>query len=92
MATIQREFYRSTRGPAPTDGDWWCLVLAPETHRLFVRHEWQTARHSGVDEFEIAEFLEQESPARDALMDDLFHVHADPQRSAGSEAETLPTI
>jgi hypothetical protein len=56
MATIQREFYRSTRGPAPDDEDWWCLVFAPETHRLFVRHGWQTTRHSGVDEFEIVEF------------------------------------
>ena len=37
MATIQREFYRSARGPVPADEDWWCLVFAPETHRLFVR-------------------------------------------------------
>jgi hypothetical protein len=75
MATIQREFYRSTRGPVPADEDWWCLVFAPETHRLFVRHEWQTTGHSGVDEFEIGEFLEQESAARDALIDNLFQVH-----------------
>ncbi len=77
MATIQREFYRSTRGPSPGDEDWWCLVFAPETHRLFVRNGWQTTRHSGVDEFEIVEFLEQESAARDALIDSLFRVHAD---------------
>jgi hypothetical protein len=76
MAAIQREFYRSARGPTPADNDWWCLVFAPETNRLFVRHEWQGARHNGVDEFEIAEFLEQDNAARNALMDDLFRVHA----------------
>jgi hypothetical protein len=26
MATIEREFYRSARGPAPTDEDTWRLV------------------------------------------------------------------
>jgi hypothetical protein len=77
MATIQREFYRSARGPTPADEDCWCLVFAPETNRLFVRHVWQVTGHSGVDEFEIAEFLEQQSGARDALIDDLFRVHAD---------------
>jgi hypothetical protein len=57
MATIEREFHRSARGPAPTDEDTWCLVFDPRAMRLLVRHEWQTAGHNGVDEFEIAEFL-----------------------------------
>jgi hypothetical protein len=69
---IQREFYRSARGPTVADEDWWCLVFDPETNRLFVRYEWQATGHSGVDEFEIGEFLEQEGAARDALVDDLF--------------------
>ena len=57
MATIEREFYRSARGPAPTDEDTWRLVFDPRAMRLLVRHEWEAAGHSGVDEFEITEFL-----------------------------------
>jgi hypothetical protein len=77
MDAIQQEFYRSARGPAPTDEDLWLLVFDRETKRLFVRHEWQAARHNGVDEFEISEFLEWEGAAQAALVDHLFRVHAD---------------
>jgi hypothetical protein len=77
MAVIQREFYRSARGPSPSDEDWWSLIFDRALGRLFVRHEWQATGHSGVDEFEIAEFLEQECAAQTALIDSLFQVHAD---------------
>jgi hypothetical protein len=49
-----REFYRSARGPAPSDYDAWRLVCDPSAARLVVRHEWQTTGHSGVDEFALA--------------------------------------
>jgi len=74
--TIQLEFHRSARGPAPTDVDCWHLVFDENAKRLFVRHEWETARHSGTDEFEIAEFLAQEGAAQAALIDHLFRDHA----------------
>ena len=77
MAVTQREFYRSPRGPAPLDEDWWTLIIDGANGRLFVRHEWQATGHNGVDEFEIAEFLEQESGAQTALIESLFHLHAD---------------
>jgi hypothetical protein len=77
MAVIQREFYRSARGPGPADEDSWCLVFDRQTKRLLVRHEWHATGHSGVDEFEIAEFLEDASAAQEALIDSLFLVHAD---------------
>jgi hypothetical protein len=69
---MQREFYRSVRGPLPTDEDTWRLVFDPSTARLLVRHEWEATRHSGVDEFDIAEFLAQEGPASTALHELLF--------------------
>jgi hypothetical protein len=72
MATIQREFYRSSRGPAPTDEDTWRLVFDPSAMRLFIRYEWEAAGHGGVDEFEIAEFLTQEGAAQAALIGRLF--------------------
>ncbi|MBN8942419.1 MAG: hypothetical protein J0H01_23145 [Rhizobiales bacterium] len=77
MTVIQREFYRAARGPTPSDEDWWTLILDRASGRLFVRHEWQAPRHSGVDEFEIAEFLSEEGAARDALVDSVFRVPAD---------------
>jgi hypothetical protein len=77
MAVIQREFYRSARGPQPGDEDWWVLIFDGAIGRLFVRHEWQAAGHSGIDEFEIAEFLEQKGSAQTALIDSLFRLHAD---------------
>lgn len=42
------------------------------TGSLLVRHEWKTERHSGVDEFEIAEFLAQQGAAQAALLNLLF--------------------
>ena len=77
MAVVQREFYRSARGPSPWDEDWWTLIFDRTTGRLFVHHEWQAAGHSGVDEFELAEFLKHEGDAQAALIDSLFRVHAD---------------
>jgi hypothetical protein len=77
MAVIDREFYQNWRGPGPSDQDSWCLVFDPETRRLFVRHEWQTSRHNGLDEHEIAEFLKQAGDAQTALIDSLFLVPAD---------------
>ena len=47
MATIEREFYRSARGPAPTDEDTWRLVYDPRPMRLLVRHKWEAAGHNG---------------------------------------------
>jgi hypothetical protein len=83
MATVQREFYRSATGPSPSDEDWWTLIFDRVIGRLFVRHEWQAvghggvAGHGGVDDFEIAEFLEQEGAPQAALIDSLFQVHVD---------------
>jgi hypothetical protein len=77
MAVVQREFYRSARGPSPADEDWWVLVFDGRIRRLFVRHQWQATGHAGIDEFEIAEFLAQKGAAQTALIDSLFQVHAD---------------
>jgi hypothetical protein len=77
MALINREFYRSWRGPSPADQDSWCLVFDGETRRLLVRHEWQTSRHDGFDELEVAEFLKETGEAQTALIDSLFLVAAD---------------
>ena len=74
MAVIQREFYRSARGPGPADEDWWCLIFDDETRHLLVRHEWRATRHNGFDDFEIAEFLQQRGAAQEALIDSLFQV------------------
>jgi hypothetical protein len=77
MAVINRKFYQNWRGPGPADQDIWSLVFDPETRRLHVRHEWQTSRHDGFDEFEVAEFLKQAGSAQAALIDSLFLVAAD---------------
>jgi len=74
MTLMQREFYRSARGPAPGDEDSWCLVFDDEDKRLFVRHEWQTSRHSGVEDLEIGEFLKETGAAQAALINELFPV------------------
>ena len=58
--TVQLEFHRSARGSTPTDVDCCHLVFDGKAKRLFVRHKWETIRHSGVEEFEIAEFLAPE--------------------------------
>lgn len=72
MTTIEREFYRSARGPAPTDEDTWRLVFDPRARRLLVRHQWETTGHTGVDEFEISDFLAQGGAAPAALIEILF--------------------
>jgi hypothetical protein len=77
MAIINRRFYQSWRGPGATDQDSWVLVFDAETRRLLVRHEWQTSRHDGFDELELAEFLQQTGAAQTALIDSLFLVAAD---------------
>jgi hypothetical protein len=77
MAAINRQFHQSWRGPAPADQDLWCLVFDAETRRLLVRHEWQTSRHNGFDELEVAEFLKQTGGAQTALIESLFPVPAD---------------
>lgn len=72
MATLERDFYRSARGPTPNDMDVWRLVFDPGPARLFVRHEWQTTGHFGVDEFTVDEFLSQRGAAPEALIALLF--------------------
>jgi hypothetical protein len=79
MAAIQRQFYRSSRGPGPSDEDSWYLVFEPDTRRLLVRHEWQASGHSGFDELPVAEFLQQTGGAQTAFIDSLFRVPADAQ-------------
>jgi hypothetical protein len=91
MATIEREFYRSTRGPAPTNEDSWRLVFDPRAAPLLVRHEWEAAGHNGVDEFETAEFLAQDGAAPAELIKILFgRVPADALRD-GRGRSTPPT-
>ena len=68
---------REAMRPAPTDQDNWSLVFDPDTRRLCVRHEWQTSRHDGFDELELAEFLKGTGSAQTALIDGLFLVMAD---------------
>lgn len=77
MAVIDRKFYQTWRGPRPTDQDSWWLVFDSEAKRLLVRHEWQTSNHSGFDELEVAEFLQQTGAAQTALIDSLFLVPAE---------------
>jgi hypothetical protein len=77
MAVIQRRFYQSWRGPAPGDEDFWWLAFDDEIRRLLVRHEWQGSGHSGFDEFEIAEFLQQTGDAQTALIESLFPAYVD---------------
>jgi hypothetical protein len=72
MAILEREFYRNARGPAPADEDTWQLVFDQNAQRLFVRHEWHTARHAGVDEFALDEFLTERGAAPEALLALLF--------------------
>jgi len=52
-------------------------VFDEATRRLLIRHEWQASRHSGVDEFELAEFLKQTGAAQTALIESLFLVPAE---------------
>ena len=86
MATIEREFYRSARGPAPTDEDTWRLVFDPRAMRVLVRHEWEAAGHNGVDEFEIGEFLAQDGAASTELIKILFgRVPVEPKGRQGQK-------
>jgi hypothetical protein len=71
-AILEREFYRSARGPALDNIDIWRLVFDQTGAQLLVRHEWQSERHSGVDDFTVAEFLLQPGDAREALLAALF--------------------
>ena len=59
MRSIEREFYHSARGPRPSDAESWRLVFDRDGGTLLVRHEWNSERHAGVDEFGIGEFLTQ---------------------------------
>jgi len=70
--TLEREFYRNFRGPALADEDVWRLVFDQTAMRLTVWHEWQTARHSGKDEFTIDEFLAHQGAPQEALIAFLF--------------------
>jgi|HubBroStandDraft_6_1064221.scaffolds.fasta_scaffold501122_1 hypothetical protein len=72
MATIEREFYRSWRGPSVSDIDTWQLVFDRFSRNLVVRHQWEADRHTGVDDFGIAEFLVDQGPAQSALLTLLF--------------------
>jgi hypothetical protein len=72
MAIIEREFYRSARGPSPGDEDTWRLILDRVAGSLLVRHEWRSEWHYGVDDFEIAEFLASEGAPQTALISLLF--------------------
>ena len=71
-ANLEREFFRSARGPAPGDVDIWSLVFDKTRAQLLFRHEWQSERHFGVDDFTVAEFLLQPGDAQDALLAALF--------------------
>jgi hypothetical protein len=72
MTLLEREFYRSFRGPEVGDEDNWRLVFDPSTTTLRVRHSWRTRWHSGADDISLDEFVLQQSAARDALMAILF--------------------
>jgi hypothetical protein len=72
MATLEREFYRSPRGPAPADEDVWRLAFDQNASRLVVRHEWQATRHACVEDYTVDEFLAQHGAAADALLALLF--------------------
>ena len=69
MATIEREFYRSWRGPNVSDIDTWQLVFDRFSRNLVVAIN---GSHTGVDDFGIAEFLVDQGPAQSALLTLLF--------------------
>jgi hypothetical protein len=72
MGAIEREFYRSWRGPKADDMDRWRLVFDRKSGTLTVRHEWKAERHNGADELGIAEFLVQQGEPQTALLRLLF--------------------
>ncbi len=63
---LEREFYRSPRGPAPADEDVWRLIFDQNARRLAVRHEWQATGHAGVDDYTVDEFLVHHGADADA--------------------------
>lgn len=69
---LEREFFRSARGPAPADVDAWRLVFDRSTKRLAVRHEWQATGHAGVADYTVDEFVAQDGAAAMALLALLF--------------------
>ena len=75
MAFIEREFYRA-RGPAPADEDVWLLVFDSEVRELFVRHDWQLRGNSGVEAFDVDEFLQEDGAPQYALIYALFQLPA----------------
>jgi hypothetical protein len=68
---LEREFYRSARGPAPAHEDIWRLVFDRNANRLVIRHEWQTVGYAGVEDRTVDEFLAQNGAAN-ALLALLF--------------------
>jgi hypothetical protein len=70
---LEREFYRSARGPLPADEDTWRLVFDENARRFVIRHEWHAAGHAGMDDYTIDEFLMQHGAAVEALLAFLFH-------------------
>lgn len=72
MTLLEREFYRSFRGPDVGDEDNWRLIFEPSATSLRVRHSWRTSPHSGAEDMSLDEFVSQQSAARDALMAILF--------------------
>jgi hypothetical protein len=72
MATIEREFYWSCRGPSVSDIDTWRLVFDRCSRNLVARHQWKTDRHSGMYDFGIAEFLVEQGATQSALLTLLF--------------------
>jgi hypothetical protein len=77
MSLISCKFHQSWRGPNPGDHDIWSLVFDQESRRLLVRHEWHASQHSGFEDLEVTEFLQQSGSAQAALVDNLFLVPAD---------------
>jgi hypothetical protein len=60
------------RRRAVSDIDIWRLVFDRCTGNLVVRHQWETDRYSGVDDFGIVEFLVEQGAAQSALLTLLF--------------------
>ena len=72
MRSIERQFYQGARGPRPSDAESWRLVFDRDAGTLLVRHEWNSERHTGVEEFGIGEFLTQDGGPQNALLALLF--------------------
>ena len=57
--------------------------------KLIVRHEWLSDRHTGIDDFTVAEFLLQPGAEREALLAVLFG-SAETGRNAEIAGELTP--